>query len=149
MATIVVGENSYVTEAELTTYADDRGETISGDTSVLLIKAMDYIEMQSYKGLLYVDGQDLVFPRTFYNWDTEDAGEVPPKVKEAQLVSALLIDQGADLTPSFGRAVKREKVDVIEREFMDNAQTVTTYPQITRLLAYYLDNAGGLWVDRA
>ena len=47
MATIVVEDgtgtnaaaNSYVTEAELTTYAADRGVTLTAATDVLLIKA--------------------------------------------------------------------------------------------------------------
>ena len=150
MAAIVVGTNSYVTEAELTTYVTDRGITLSGDTSVLLINAMDYIEIQQYKGYRYVDEQVLEFPRSYYNPDTEDAGEVPPDVGIAQMVAAIYIDAGADLNPSIGRAVKVERIEgAVMREFMDNAQAITTYPQLTKLLSYYLQSgSGNLSVNR-
>ena len=69
MATITVGENSYVTETELSTYATDRGVTISGDTSVLLIKAMDFIESRdSMKSIALMSSTDvsplIVTPRS-------------------------------------------------------------------------------------
>ena len=66
MATIIVGTNSYVTEAELQTYADDRGIVIQGaDLSVLLINAMDYIETRSYSGQKFDADQSLEFPRYY------------------------------------------------------------------------------------
>jgi hypothetical protein len=51
MATITVGINSYVTELELVTYAADRAIIIAAtDKTVLLIKAMDYLETRSFSG---------------------------------------------------------------------------------------------------
>ena len=134
----------------MTTYATDRGITLTGDTSVLLINAMDYIEIQQYKGYRYVDEQVLEFHRSYYNPDTEDAGEVPPDVGIAQMVSAVLIDGGAELNPSIGRAVKVKRIEgAVMREFMDNAQAITTYPHLTKLLSFYLQSGlGNLSVDR-
>ena len=66
MATISVetgsgssSSNSYVSEADLSTYATDRGVTVAGTASVLLIKAMDYIESQPFKGAKGSDAQAL------------------------------------------------------------------------------------------
>ena len=68
----IKGQNNYdpgavsngVTEAELTTYASDRGITIATvDKTTLLIKAMDYIEVQLFKGVKTVSTQALQFSR--------------------------------------------------------------------------------------
>ena len=121
MATIVVGTNSYVSEAELTTYATDRGITISGSTNILLIQAMDYIESRDYRGRKFSSTQPLQFPR-YYTADAPAvAPDVPEKIKTAEIVAALLIDSGVNLFATIGRATKREKVDVIEVEYMDSA----------------------------
>ena len=61
---VVAGANSYVTEAELTTYAADRGITLTAATDVLLIKAMDYIESLSFIGTKFSEGQSLQWPRS-------------------------------------------------------------------------------------
>ena len=118
---ITVGTNSYVTEAELTAYATDRGITISNDTSVLLIKAMDYIETRMYISSKYDTAQALQFPR----WSILDYDDdvVPTEIKNAQMIAALLIDSGKDLQPTIGQSVKREKVDVIEVEYQDGSTT--------------------------
>lgn len=142
MATIVVGENSYVTEAELTAYASDRGQTISGDTSVLLIQAMDYIETRPYSGIKTDPDQDLQFPRY-------PEVEVPQDIKVAQMVAAMLTDSGVNLFATVGRAVKMEKVDVLETEYMDNAAESARYPQLDNLLSpYYASGSGGFAVIR-
>lgn len=143
MATIVVGTNSYVTEAQLDTYAADRGIIIeAADKSILLINAMDYIETRPYAGTKTDSEQALEFPR--YP-DTV----VPDDIENAQMVAALLIDSGVDLFATVERAVKREKVDVLETEFMDNAAETPYYPQLENLLSkYYSSGAGGFEVIR-
>ena len=57
MATIIVetgagltNSNSYVSEADLATYATDRGITITGTAAVLIIQAMDYLESRQFLG---------------------------------------------------------------------------------------------------
>jgi hypothetical protein len=134
---IVVGTNSYVTEAELQAYADERGITIAGTLSQLLIKAMDWMEIQKYKGQKYSESQALEFPRNFTRYDV-DSGDVPPDVKEAQYVAALYVDGGNELNPAVGRATKKEKVDVVEVEYMDNASSTTTYPRLYDILRFWL-----------
>ena len=132
---IVVGENSYVTELELTDYASARDITITGNTETLLIKAMDYIEVQSYYGEKTDEGQDLEFPR---NGDTD----VPAKIKAAQIIAALLIDSGENLFPTGTQAVKRERVASIEIEYQDNTSARSSYTQLNALLSPFLASSG-------
>jgi len=71
MATIVVETgsgsstaNSYISEAELATYALDRGVTLTGTSAVLIIQAMDYLESKMFIGTKSTDPQNLQWPRT-------------------------------------------------------------------------------------
>ena len=134
---IEVGVNSYATETELTDYVDARGKTIAGDTEQLLIQAMDYIETRPYSGEKAVDTQSLQFPR-------DDETEVPANIKTAQIIAAILIDTGVDFFATTGRAIKSKKIaGVIETEYMDNASTAVSYPQVDALLSpFYGSNAG-------
>ena len=131
---VTVGVDSYVDETELQNYATKRGITIAGDKTVLLYKAMDYIETRPYKGAKTDPSQPLQFPR---NGETT----VPQNIKTAQIVAALLTDTGVDLLAPVGRAVKRKKVDVLETEYMDNAAESTKYTQLDLLLAPYVKAA--------
>lgn len=151
MATIIVGTNSYVAEEELVSYANDRGVSISGDTSILLIKAMDYIETRPYGGHKYDEDQALEFPRYPYVRDINpDPSVVPDDIKTAQIVAALLTDSGVNLLATVDRATKKEKVDVLEVEYMDNASDSPRYIQLNSLLYpfYSSGGAGGFPVIR-
>jgi hypothetical protein len=135
--TITVGENSYVTEAELTDYAEARGKAITGDTEQVLIQAMDFIETRPYAGYKTDSAQELQFPR-------DGATVVPADIKTAQIVAAMLIDSGVDFFATTGRAIKSKKIaGVIETEYMDNAAPTESYPQLDNLLEpFYGANAG-------
>lgn len=157
MAEIVINQNSYVTEAELVTYATDRGIVIDGSASTLLIKAMDYIETRNFIGEKTVASQTLQFPRNlcnqfgydrpnsyqgytnYYDYFCEYSNtEVPQGIKNAQIIAALLIDAGNDLQPSVGRAVKREKVAEIEVEYMNSAASETQYKSLQDALKPFI-----------
>jgi len=141
MAAIVVGTNSYVTEAELSTYATDRGITISAvDTTVLLIKAMDYIETRNFKGSKYLETQTLEFPRDFTKDGTLPDGTVPDDIKNAQMVAALIIDSGAEVQETLSQTVKREKVASIEVEYMDNSTGSIYYQKLNDWLRPYIES---------
>jgi len=147
MAIIVVGENSYVTVAELETYASDRGISISAsDKTVLLIKSMDYLETRQYKSYKTVSTQALEFPRvlcSMYSVDCEyDNDEVPDDIKTAQIVAALYVDSGEELQATLTQTVKREKVDVLEVEYMDNSMQSNTFTKLDDLLRPFLKNSG-------
>lgn len=139
---VTVDTDSYGTEAGLNSYADARGITITNDETELLIQAMDWLETQSFHSYKYVESQALEFPRALRLYG-DTAGVVPLDIVAAQYVAALLIDSGETLNPTVDRAVKREKVDVIEVEYMDNADSSKTFPQLTALLKNYLSTYGG------
>lgn len=123
---IVANANSYVTTAEFTQYCADRNITISGtygDESQLLILAMDYFEQQPFKGIKYIETQPLQFPRSdlFIDGYLTDSDQIPALVKNAQIAIGVAIMAGNDPVSTVDRAVKREKVDVLEVEYIDNA----------------------------
>lgn len=140
---IVTGANSYVSEAELATYEADRGLTISGDPLALLIQAMDYLETLYYIGTKKTSDQPLQWPRTSVYIDgylfAPDA--IPQELKNAQMALAVSIDAGTDPMATLERATKREKADVLEVEYMDNASSVAIITSVNRLLRKLL--AGG------
>jgi hypothetical protein len=134
--TITVGENSYVTEQELLDYASAREITVSGTPEVLLIKAMDWLELRSYKGTKTEETQDLEFPR---NGDTE----VPKAIKTAQVITAILIDQGEDFWGVVEPAIKSERIEgAIDIEYQEGGASSNRYPQLDNLLSPYLVNTG-------
>lgn len=136
MATITVGTNSYVTEAELTTYATDRGVTLSGATDVLLIQAMDWLELQPFRGEKADASQDLEFPR-------DDETTVPERIKQAQMAAALVIDDGGELMGAIGPRVTQESVDgAVSVSYSDRGNQTTLYPRLNALLRPYVASSG-------
>ena len=144
MAVITVGTNSYATEAELTTYATDRGITIvTVDTTTLLIKAMDYIETRNFIGTKTEVTQTLQWPREVCSGLLNCAIDnlvVPTDIKSAQMIAALIIDGGDEVQPTVERAVKKEKVDVLEVEYMDNASALKRHTKLQDILRPYIVN---------
>ena len=152
---VQLNTDSYASEAELAAYALARGVTIAGAQTALLIKAMDWLESQPFIGYRTVAGQLLAFPRSGFQYpDTEVTyfiqtlynTTIPPRIKQAQIVAALLIDGGASLLGAVDRAVKSEKVGSLAVEYMDNAGEATRYPQLAMLLRGFV--ASGFMVSR-
>jgi len=121
--TVVAGANSYASESELINYASDRGVVLTAATDVLLIKAMDYIESLSFIGSKGSEGQPLQWPRKDVYIDGFYAGSatIPAALKTGQIATALAIDSENSPLANVERATKREKVDVIEIEYMSSA----------------------------
>lgn len=160
---VTVGTDSYVTETELSDYATARGITIAGDKSVLLIKAMDYLESRQFIGTKTVYNQALQFPRIlcddtylyrnyeYYSMYPQnyfnnsqpcpyDNNTVPNEIKKAQMIAALLIDGGADLQSSLGQAIKREKVSVLETEYQDYTSGAEQHRALDDILRPFLQS---------
>lgn len=134
----------YNTEAELTDYATARGITLTGSTSVLLTKALDWVEVQPFKGVKASASQPLEWPRDGVYVDGEELSEstVPEAIETAQLVAAILIDGGEDLFATIGPRVTMEKVGPIAVSYSDKGNQANLYPQLSRLLADYLKSSG-------
>ena len=141
--TIVSGANSYVSEADLTTYATDRGVTLSTSTAVLLILAMDYVESLDFIGYQYTEDQALSWPRTEAKKDGiywYDSNEIPQKLIDGLCEVALAIDAGNSPADNLERATKREKVGDLEVEYMDSANSSVIVRKINNKLKDLLVN---------
>lgn len=144
MATIIVEDgsivpnaNSYVSEADLTTYATDRGITLTAATDVLIINAMDYIESLDFIGYQLTEDQPLSWPRgnarkdDIYWYDTD---EIPQDLIDGLCETCIAIDQGNDPSSLVERATKREKVGDLEVEYMDSASSTPINRKINNKL---------------
>lgn len=124
----ITDATSYVSVTAARDYAAARGVELSDDDAeveALLIKAMDYLEAQRalYQGRKTYPGvQALQWPRTGVVLDCHyelPDNVIPQELKNAQSQLCIELFNGIELLPSSdGRYVKREKVDVIETEFM-------------------------------
>ena len=142
--TVVAGANSYVSEADLTAYASDRGLTLTAATDVLIIKAMDYIESLSFIGDKHTEAQPLQWPRdeVYIDRNYIERETIPKELKNGVYTAALAIDAELDPLRIIDRATKREKVDVIEVEYMDSAASQTIVRTISAAL-YKILRPGG------
>ncbi len=151
---LIVGTNTYATEGELGTYANDRGIVIvDSNPSVLLIKAMDYLATleDRWQGSRTSESQPLAWPRTgVYVYGTALADDaIPQSLKDAQCRLALDADAGVALLPTVPVGSKgsviSEKVDVVEVSYhpgYNNSQPVFT--AANGLLKPLMKSGGGL-----
>ena len=132
--------NSYVTTAELSAYASQRGIVLnSADLESLLFKSMDVLESKQYKSEPLNDTQSTLFPRM--------GVAIPRPIKQAQLMLAVAADTNDLLSATTEQVAKREKVDVIEVEYFENKDAVNGSPLLTlvnELLAPYLVSTRGI-----
>jgi len=150
----VAGANSYVTVAELTTYADERGVTISAaEEEDLLIEAMDYLESLDYIGYRYTEDQALEWPRADavkYKIYWYEVDEIPQDLKDAQCEIALAIDAGNGPLDNLDRKTKRKKVGDIEVEYAAGSNSDVVVRKINAKLKNLIIGAGVSFpVDKA
>lgn len=117
----------YATPQELTDYAAARGITLDGDPEHLLTLASDYAQSLSFPGWKTDPSQPLAWPRTGAHIGPDRrrvaSDEMPPEVVNAVLITALSIDAGRDPLAPIERAVKSERVDVLEVVYQNNASS--------------------------
>lgn len=148
--TVVSGANSYVSESELTQYASDREIVVNSSLSTLLIKAMDYIESLSFIGMKHTEDQPLQWPRdeVWVDGYYIERETIPKELKRGQMAVALAIEAGNGPLDTVERGVKREKADVVEIEYMDNAPAEVINRTINAALKKLLVAGGGFQVVR-
>jgi len=120
---IVAGANSYISDADFETYATNHGAIVLGIAAELLLNAAIYVEQLPFIGDKQTKAQTMQWPRfnVYLDGFIIDTNEIPTLLKDLQCEVALAIDGGDDPLATVARAVKREKVDVIEVEYADNA----------------------------
>lgn len=139
--------NTYVSASELSTYADERGITISGTSEDLLIKAMDYLEGLDFKGRKNTRAQALQWPRwgVWVDGYPVDSNDIPTILKEAQMQLAVSIDGGYDPLEIIEPKVTKEKVDVIEIEYNWTGAKKDIDPRINNKLKKLLKAGPGVF----
>ena len=142
---IVANANSYVSDAELSTYAADRGITLTGTVSQLLIKAMDYIESQAFIGYKSIETQPLQWPRYGAVIDGYELNSdvIPQLLKDAQMATAISIDSGVDPLVTIGRQIKAESLGPMSTQYMDNSTASEIIRTIDSKLQKLLVSSGG------
>ena len=97
--------------------------------------------MQKYdfKGSKLKDTQSLPFPRVVNNETI-----FPTNVKYATILLAFKSQNGSLLADS-QQQVKKEKVDVLEVEYMDGSSSEVVYNDVLGYLKPYLSNAGNVY----
>ena len=150
---LIVGTNTYVTEAELTAYALARGQVIATAEKSLIL-AMDYLATLegNWQGVRTDPSQALAWPRSgvyLYGALVPD-NVVPQQVKDAQCQLAMQAEAGVDLLPSVSvggkGSVIEETVDVITVKYAEgqnNTQPVFT-AAVKLLQPLYKSVTGGM-----
>jgi len=119
--TQVANSNSFVSDAEYTTYAALKGLTV-GATAQLreidLLAGIDYLLGQegSLQGYRVSSTQAMFFPRTdvsLYGWVIQ-SDSIPENIKNAQMEAAAYSTSGALLSNTESTNTQSEKVDVLE-----------------------------------
>ena len=126
----------YTTDDEYQDYAAARGYIISGDPIVQLQLALDWLELQPFKGEKTDPDQALEWPR---NGNTE----IPDKIVQAQLEAALVYNAGGNLMASIGKMVTEKTVGPITTKWSENGQQTIAYPKLSMLLRGYVSNGYG------
>lgn len=136
--------NTYVSAADLTTYATARGYSLILPAEQLLIEAMDYIEGLPFQGIKQMMLQPLEFPRYRLYIDGYPllSNTLPIQLKNGQCQVAMAIDQGNSPLQDQPRTVTKEKVNGIEVEYSQASAAVTINIAIRNSL-YKLLTAGG------
>lgn len=146
MSMVDVGTDSYVDELELERYAHNRGVTVSGSNTALLIRAMDWLELQPFVGKKTDEAQDLEWPRADVKVNGMEVSTtaVPARIKRAQMAAALIYDAGGDPLAALNPRVTQESVDgAVSVSYSDRGPLTTLYPILSQLIAPYIGGNSG------
>ena len=126
----------YTTDAEYSDYAAARGYIISGDPTVQLQLALDWLELQPFKG-------EKTDPLQVLEWPRDGNTDIPDKIVQAQLEAALVYNAGGNLMASIGKMVTEKTVGPITTKWSENGQQTIAYPKLSMLLRGYVSGGYG------
>lgn len=126
----------YTTDDEYSAYAISRGYVLSGDPLVQLQLALDWLELQPFKGAKTDEAQALEWPR-------DGNTEIPDKIVQAQLEAALVYNAGGNLMASIGKMVTEKTVGPLTTKYAEGGPQTIMYPKLSMLLRGYLTNGYG------
>ena len=139
--TVTIG---YTTDDAFIAFSLARGVTVTTpNASIYLTKAFDFMEAQCWKGQKtdYTQANDWPRNGVYVDYVLLDSVTVPVGIVKAQHVVALSIANGFDPLATVERAVKREKVDVLEVEYQPNASNAPIARSINAALADYIESS--------
>lgn len=144
--TLTIATNTYITIADANAYFTARGNAVwsaatDAQKEKALLEATQYLDgAYTYIGVLSDLEQPLAWPRTGAVITTGnmrgrdfEADEIPQAIKDAACELAVEAISES-LMPVGERLVKKEKVDVIEVEYVDWSPSQRTYSFVTLLL---------------
>ena len=126
----------YTTDDEYSAYAIARGYVLLGDSIVQLQLALDWLELQPFKGSKTDDAQTLEWPR-------DGNTEIPDKIVQAQLEAALVYNAGGNLMASIGKMVTEKTVGPLTTKYAEGGPQTIMYPKLSMLLRGYVANGYG------
>lgn len=151
----LANSESYISVADADIYHAKRGcvpwaTLTTTQKEEALIRATDYIEQaysQNFYGLRVNSTQALSWPRygVTLNGYSVSSDTIPQAIINATAELAYRAAQG-NLAPDLTQAIKREKVDVLEVEYMDNSSQVVKYRAIDNLLSAMLKSGSNGYV---
>jgi hypothetical protein len=126
----------YATTEEFEAAAASRGVTLLRPSSQTLTQALDYIELQTYKG-------EKTDPDQFLEWPRNGDTEIPLKIKLAQMEAAGIYDKGGDPLGDVGQRVTQETVfGAVSVSYSDKGNQSTVYRKLNATLAPFLASGG-------
>ena len=126
----------YTTDDEYAEYAAARGYMLTGDPLVQLQLALDWLELQPFKGSKTDPAQVLEWPR-------DGNTEIPDKIVQAQLEAALVYNAGGNLMASIGKMVTEKTVGPLTTKYAEGGPQTIMYPKLSMLLRGYVTNGYG------
>jgi hypothetical protein len=126
----------YTTDDEYQEYATARGYIISGNAIVQLQLALDWLELQPFKG-------EKTDPSQALEWPRDGNTEIPDKIVQAQLEAALVYNAGGNLMASIGKMVTEKTVGPITTKWSENGPQTIAYPKLSMLLRGYVSTGYG------
>lgn len=141
---------SYVSVANVVTYADLYGLQHSHVTEAVVMRAMRYLEgayFERWIGIKKTEEQSLAWPRawaTRKDGYTQSENTIPIEIKNAVCALAIRGTPNVDLSPDITRsdATVEEEVGPLRVKYRENAPTVTIYRDVELMLKPVLANTG-------
>lgn len=131
---------TYITEAELTTYCNERGLTVPATPLPFIQQATDFITATYYDNLIGSktdEAQELLFPRVDDYGDTIDE----TSLKKAACSLSLRAENDSLFEDSTKRVTK-EKLEGLEVEYSDDGVSKTHFSDVNSFMRPYLIGSG-------
>lgn len=126
----------YATTEAYEDLAAQRGIVLLRPSSQTLMQALDYMELQVYKG-------EKTDPDQFLEWPRNGDTEIPVKIKLAQMEAAGIYDRGEDPLGTVGQRVIEKTVHgAVTQRFSDSGTSTPIYRKLNATLRPYLANGG-------